>query len=171
MVDRHDSVVRAMTAAAAAQKLEAWVTPPAYTGAAPVFLNPAGGAAAVPAGSRLQVAVSGGSGAPPVLSTDAGDTPFRALDGGAGFLAETALESGGRLAVRREDRTLAVWTLTAQADAPPFLALVTVQPAKSLPLNRAVKPSGGPALAAGAAAAPAACPPPSRRRAWRAAGG
>ena len=55
-----------------AQRLEAWVTPPAYTGAAPVFLNPAGGEATVPQGSRLQVAVSGGSGAPPLLSTDAG---------------------------------------------------------------------------------------------------
>ena len=68
-------------APAPSQRLEAWVTPPAYTGAAPVFLNPAGGAATVPQGSRLQVAVSGGSGAPPLLSTDAGDVPFRALDG------------------------------------------------------------------------------------------
>jgi hypothetical protein len=101
-----------------AQRLEAWVTPPAYTGAAPVFLNPAGGAATVPQGSRLQVAVSGGSGAPPQLATDAGDVAFRALDG-ASFLAETPLEIGGRLAVRRETRTLATWTLSVQADAPP----------------------------------------------------
>jgi hypothetical protein len=39
-----------------AVRLEAWITPPAYTGAAPIFLDPAGGAASVPAGSRLQVA-------------------------------------------------------------------------------------------------------------------
>ena len=108
-------------APAPSQRLEAWVTPPAYTGAAPVFLNPAGGAATVPQGSRLQVAVSGGSGAPPLLSTDAGDVSFRALDG-ASFLAETPLETGSRLAVRRENRTLAAWTLSVQADAPPTAA-------------------------------------------------
>ncbi|GAA0589997.1 hypothetical protein GCM10009416_30670 [Craurococcus roseus] len=108
-------------APAPAQRLEAWVTPPAYTGAAPVFLDPAGGAATVPQGSRLQVAVSGGSGAPPLLTTDAGDATFRALDG-ASFLAETPLETGGKLAVRREGRTLAAWTLSVQADAPPTAA-------------------------------------------------
>lgn len=105
----------------ASQRLEAWVTPPAYTGAAPVFLDPAGGEASVPQGSRLQVAVSGGSGAPPVLSTDDGDLPFRALDG-ASFLAETPLDAGSRLTVRRETRALATWTLSVQADAPPTAA-------------------------------------------------
>ena len=104
-----------------AQRLEAWVTPPAYTGAAPVFLDPAGGAATVPQGSRLQVAVSGGSGTPPQLATDAGDVAFRALDG-ASFLAEAPLENGTKLAVRREGRTLAAWTLSVQADAPPTAA-------------------------------------------------
>lgn len=108
-------------APAPAQRLEAWVTPPAYTGAAPVFLDPAGGAGTVPQGSRLQVAVSGGSGAPPQLTTDAGDVSFRALDG-ASFLAETPLETGSKLAVRREGRTLAAWTLSVQADAPPTAA-------------------------------------------------
>jgi hypothetical protein len=108
-------------APAPAQRLEAWVTPPAYTGAAPLFLNPAGGAATVPQGSRLQVAVSGGSGAPPLLSTDAGEVAFRALDG-ASFLAETPLDTGNRLTVRRENRVLAAWTLSVQADAPPTAA-------------------------------------------------
>lgn len=108
-------------APAPAQRLEAWVTPPAYTNAAPVFLNPAGGNATVPQGSRLQVAVSGGSGAPPLLTTDEGDVAFRALDG-ASFLAETPLETGTRLAVRRENRTLAAWTLAVQADTPPTAA-------------------------------------------------
>jgi uncharacterized protein (TIGR02302 family) len=43
-----------------ALRLEAWISPPGYTGAAPVFLPPQGGAVTVPNGSRLQVAVSGG---------------------------------------------------------------------------------------------------------------
>jgi hypothetical protein len=67
------------------------------------------------------VAVSGGSGAPPLLSTDAGDVSFRALDG-ASFLAETPLEIGAKLAVRRDGRTVAAWTLSVQADAPPTAA-------------------------------------------------
>jgi hypothetical protein len=110
-------------AAAPAQRLEAWVTPPAYTGAAPVFLDPAGGAATVPQGSRLQISVSGGSGAPPLLITEAGDMPFRAIDG-ASFLAELPLDAGSRLSVRREMRTLAAWTLSVQADTPPTAAFV-----------------------------------------------
>ncbi|MFC7475938.1 DUF4175 domain-containing protein [Dankookia sp. GCM10030260] len=102
-------------------KLEAWVTPPAYTGAAPIFLDPAGGAATAPVGSKLQVSVSGGQGAAPDLLLDAGATPFRALDA-ASFTAEAVLERGGRLAVRRQGAELAHWALTVQADAPPTIA-------------------------------------------------
>nr|WP_283949963.1 TIGR02302 family protein [Roseicella aquatilis] len=102
-------------------KLEAWVTPPAYTGAAPVFLDPAGGAATVPAGSKLQLSVSGGHGGAPDLVMDAAVTPFRALDA-ASFTAEAMLEHGGRLAVRRGGGELAHWALTVQADAPPTIA-------------------------------------------------
>jgi len=106
---------------AAGLRLEAWVTPPAYTGAAPVFLDPAGGATTVPAGSKLQVAVSGGSGGVPELVTEAGATPFNALDG-ASFTAEAMLDHGGRLAVRRGAAEIAHWVLTVQADAPPSVA-------------------------------------------------
>ena len=104
-----------------AQKLEAWVTPPAHTGAAPIFLDPAGGTATVPAGSKLQVSLSGGHGAVPDLVMDAEATPFRALDN-ASFAAEAVLERGGRLAVRRGGEELARWALTVQADAPPRVA-------------------------------------------------
>jgi uncharacterized protein (TIGR02302 family) len=101
-------------------RLEAWVTPPAYTGAAPIFLDPAGGAATVPAGSRLQVAVSGGQGGVPELVAEPGGppTPLRALDARS-FSIERPLEEGGRLALRRDGRDLARWALTVQADAPP----------------------------------------------------
>ncbi|CAH0149703.1 DUF4175 domain-containing protein [Roseomonas sp. CECT 9278] len=102
-------------------RLEAWVTPPAYTGAAPIFLDPAGGSAAVPAGSRLQVAVSGGAGGVPDLMLDAAATPFRTLDRGS-FAAEATIESGGRLAVRRDGSDLAQWSLSVRADAPPSVA-------------------------------------------------
>ncbi|MDO9708050.1 DUF4175 family protein [Paracraurococcus sp. LOR1-02] len=102
-------------------KLEAWVTPPAYTGAAPIFLDPAGGAATVPAGSKLQVSVSGGHGGAPDLLLDAEATPFRALDA-ASFAAEAMLDHGGKLAIRREGTEIARWALAVQADAPPRVA-------------------------------------------------
>ncbi|MDI3308980.1 MAG: TIGR02302 family protein [Acetobacteraceae bacterium] len=107
---------------APALRLEAWVTPPAYTGAAPVFLDPAGGSATVPQGSKLQVSVSGGpGGGAPELVTAQGTTPFRALDP-TSFLAEAVLDQGGRLSVRRGGSELAGWALTVQADAPPTVA-------------------------------------------------
>ncbi|GGJ25660.1 TIGR02302 family protein [Neoroseomonas lacus] len=101
-----------------AVRLEAWITPPAYTGAAPVFLDAAGGAVTVPAGSRLQVAVSGGAGGVPDLVLDGTATPFRTLDR-ASYAAETVLDTGASLAVRRGGAQIAQWTLTVRADAPP----------------------------------------------------
>lgn len=102
-------------------RLEAWITPPAYTGAAPIFLDATGGAVTVPTGSRLQVAVSGGAGGVPDLVLDGTATPFRTLDR-ASFAAETVLEAGARLAVRRDGSDIAQWTLTVRADAPPTAA-------------------------------------------------
>ena len=104
-----------------AMRLEAWVTPPAYTGAPPLFLDAAGGAVAVPAGSRLQVALSGGAGGAPELVLDGQARPFRALDR-TSFAAEAVLEAGTRLAVRRDGAELAHWALTVRADAPPVVA-------------------------------------------------
>ena len=104
-----------------AVRLEAWITPPAYTGAAPVFLDPAGGSVSVPAGSRLQVALSGGAGGVPDLTLDGTATAFRTLDRGS-YALEMPLEAAGRLAVRRDGSDLAQWTLSLRADAPPVAA-------------------------------------------------
>ena len=110
-----------------AMRLEAWITPPGYTGAPPVFLDPAGGAATVPAGSKLQIALSGGpagGGVPELVrSAGTGGEPFRALDSSrSSFAAEAILESGGSFAVHRDGRMLATWSLAVQADAPPRVA-------------------------------------------------
>ncbi|WP_342670575.1 DUF4175 domain-containing protein [Belnapia rosea] len=102
-------------------RLEAWVTPPAYTGAPPIFLDPAGGSATVPAGSRLQVSLSGGGGGVPELVADGAATPFQALDM-ASFTAEMPLDRGLHLAVRRGGMELARWALAVQADGPPTVA-------------------------------------------------
>jgi hypothetical protein len=99
-------------------RLEAWITPPAYTGAAPMFLDPAGGTVRLPAGSRLQVALSGGQGGVPTLLVDSTETAFRPLDAGS-YQAEALLPAGTRLAIRRDGREVAGWTLAVQPDTPP----------------------------------------------------
>lgn len=108
----------AAPAGIAALRLEAWITPPGYTGAAPVFLGLEGGSLRVPQGSTLQLALSGGQGGVPELRLDERATPFRALDAGS-YALEMPLERGARLALRRDGRELAAWTVSVQADAPP----------------------------------------------------
>ena len=68
-----------------------------------------------------QVAVSGGTGDVPELVLDGTATAFRTLDRGS-FAAEAVLESGARLAVRRDGSELAHWSLSVRADAPPTVA-------------------------------------------------
>jgi uncharacterized protein (TIGR02302 family) len=105
---------------APATELQAWITPPAYTGLAPVFLKPETAALSVPAGSRLTVSVTGGSGLPH-LELAGRETPFRTLDA-ASFQAESALADSGRLVVRRDGDTLGRWDLTVIPDHPPTVA-------------------------------------------------
>jgi uncharacterized protein (TIGR02302 family) len=104
-----------------ALRLEAWISPPAYTGAAPVFLPLAGGSLNVPAGSRLQVSLSGGRGGVPELQLGEATTPFRALDA-ASFAIEAPLDTAARIVIRRDGQELVQWTLSTQADAPPTIA-------------------------------------------------
>jgi uncharacterized protein (TIGR02302 family) len=98
-------------------ELQAWITPPAYTRLAPIFLKADSSAVAVPAGARLTVSVTGGDGTPS-LSLDGKSEPFHALDK-ASFQADRDLSAGGRLVVQRNGHQLAVWDLTVIADQPP----------------------------------------------------
>jgi uncharacterized protein (TIGR02302 family) len=100
-----------------ALRIEAWVTPPAYTGAPPIFLDAAGGAATVPAGSRLNIALSGGTGAAPELAGLTGAS-FEALGAGS-YAAQITLTDPARIAIRRNAGEVAAWRLAVQADAPP----------------------------------------------------
>lgn len=98
-------------------ELQAWITPPAYTRIAPIFLKPEGGGVSVPAGSHLTVNVSGGGSAPTLSLNDHDDT-FSPLDQSS-FQAERDLTRGGLLVVRRDGGILATWTLSVVADQPP----------------------------------------------------
>ena len=98
--------------------LQAWITPPGYTGVAPLFLKAQGQPEiAVPAGSHLTASVTGGTGRPTLLLNGHPD-PFRPLDA-TSFQVDRDLSSGGRLAVRRNGREIAAWDLTVVADLPP----------------------------------------------------
>jgi uncharacterized protein (TIGR02302 family) len=100
-----------------ATELQAWITPPAYTRLAPVFLRPGSSTVSVPAGAHLTVSVTGGSGEPR-LALDGHAEPFRALDKSS-FQADRELTEGGHLTVRRDGRELAAWDIAVIADQPP----------------------------------------------------
>ena len=105
---------------APATELQAWITPPAYTRIAPIFLKADAGSVAVPAGSHLMVNVSGGS-VPPTLALNDHTAPFTALDHSS-FQAEWDLTRGGLLTVKRDGSSLAAWKLTVVVDQPPSVA-------------------------------------------------
>jgi uncharacterized protein (TIGR02302 family) len=110
-------------------RVEAWVTPPAYTGAPPLFLSPDGGEATVPAGSRLSLALSGGAGPDPVLAGASEGEAFRPL-GPGGWGAELLLEQDRRLSVRRGPVEILRWTLAVRPDEPPTAAF-TAEPERA----------------------------------------
>ncbi len=99
---------------------QAWITPPAYTRMAPIFLKSDIASATAPTGSQLTANVTGGT-STPQLSLSGRTQPFQALDL-TSFQAERTLTDGGRLAIRREGRDLAAWEITIVADLPPVVA-------------------------------------------------
>jgi uncharacterized protein (TIGR02302 family) len=105
---------------ALAARFEAWVTPPAYTGAPPQFLKAEGGAVAVPAGSRLHMVFSG-SANPPELRLGSTVHAFARMDAQS-HTVELPLTEGGTLVLKRDGRDVAQWALTLTPDAPPLVA-------------------------------------------------
>ncbi len=112
-------------AAAPGTQVQAWITPPAYTGLPPLLLQAATPKVGVPAGSRLTVSLTGGSGGEPALLLNDAREPFRALDA-ASWQAERELEAGlgetGRVTIQRGGATIASWVLTLIPDQPPVPA-------------------------------------------------
>jgi uncharacterized protein (TIGR02302 family) len=109
-----------VSAAAPSVEVQAWITPPAYTATAPIFLRDNGPVAGIPAGSHLTVNVSG-SDTTPVLALGDHQIAFKSLDGGS-FQAEDDLKRGGTLSVRSRGSLLGSWALTIVADQPPKAA-------------------------------------------------
>jgi tetratricopeptide (TPR) repeat protein len=104
--------------AATPPAITAWVTPPAYTGRAPLLLPGHDAALSLPAGSRLTVTLSGVGRIPKLLGAGAG---FHSLDADS-YQLDTVLIRSGRLTLRGGGERLARWSLTVLPDQPPTIA-------------------------------------------------
>lgn len=117
-----------------------WITPPAYTGRAPITLSvgtepagaePAGGVAApqepgplrVPEGSALVALVHGADEPVLRLGPDSEAHPFEAIEDGSHRL-ETTLEQGSRLAIASGGDVIADWPMTVAPDMPPTVDFI-----------------------------------------------
>ena len=125
-------------AAAVIARIDAWVTPPTYTGRPPLFLTgeaakPPGTEHSVPTGSIVTVRTTG-TGDLDVVSLDAAGevlvAPTRAARTGtastpAGPLDHQVTLSGpGNVVVKRRGREVAGWRFTVKPDDPPRIALL-----------------------------------------------
>lgn len=113
------------------------VTPPAYTGIAPIYLE-SGNAATpatagtdappataptelrIPQGSTVLALVQGGSEAPELRLGEAA-TPFTPVEADT-YQIKTEIKAGNRLAVAQGGREIAAWPITVIPDQPPAIA-------------------------------------------------
>jgi len=112
-------------------RLDAWITPPAYTQKPPVFLTMADGSAngaagaevAVPEGSTLVARVTGGGAAAPNVHLGADTAPFEVQEG-AGYRFEGLLAESGRVSVRQSGRELGAWDIKVVPDLAPVVSFL-----------------------------------------------
>ncbi|MFV3129278.1 TIGR02302 family protein [Niveispirillum sp. KHB5.9] len=113
-------------------RLDAWATPPDYTGQPPVFLTakkPAGAEETeekplfLPTGTKLVVRLDGGYGTP-VLLANGQELDFQPVAGG-GHQVELALTAGEGVTVRQFGREVASWPIRLVPDQPPGIAFRT----------------------------------------------
>ena len=123
--------------AAAIARIDAWVTPPAYTGRAPIFLTgeaakPPGTEYSVPVGSVVTVR-TGGSHDLAVMASDGGKpapvAPMApkqaaAADAAAPLEHQVTLSRAGSVTIEKSGHEIAGWNFTVEPDNPPQIALV-----------------------------------------------
>ncbi|MSO65596.1 MAG: TIGR02302 family protein [Alphaproteobacteria bacterium] len=100
---------------------DAWITPPAYAGLAPIFLRPDthGSEITVPTGSVLVARIHGVRRAPE-LRIDGTRTAFAAIDRNS-FEVEHTITDGLSLAFQQGARTIGTWKLSVIPDRPPTI--------------------------------------------------
>ncbi len=104
--------------------LEAWASPPSYTGVAPLYLtervsSPGDGPTALPAGTEIVLRVFDAPN-PPVLSGPAGAVAAEDLGGGV-WSATVVLDADGAVRAEAEGVPLGDWDFAAIPDAPPSI--------------------------------------------------
>lgn len=106
---------------AASISLDAWVTPPDYTGLPPQFLSATASTTpiTVPAGSALLAQVHGGRN-PPRLKIDEHAADFTRVDE-SNFKGSATITAGKKLAVEQDGRTLGSWPIRVVTDHPPIV--------------------------------------------------
>ena len=105
-------------------QIEAWVTPPAYSGRAPIFVSNQSGTLLVPAGSEVTIRAQSRS-APKLEVRAEGEqsrTKFLPTPDGA-FEAKSTLTANSRVAVRWWGERKA-WTINVEPDEPPTAQFV-----------------------------------------------
>ncbi len=103
-------------------EIRAWVAPPAFTGLPPSVL-PESGAVTIPAGSRLTLSLSGGSGGVPTLDTpnsSPGKLAFESI-GTNSFQAQAEPAADGPLKVVRDGAEIGRWDITLRPDMAPVV--------------------------------------------------
>ena len=126
-VDWRERLVRALSppfpggSPAVAASLDLWVTPPEYTGLAPLFLQPKTiETIRIPTGSTLLAQVHGGN-AIPRLAIDDESRDFEAVDK-QNFRMAATLTKGRQIQVSQANTTLASWPIEIIPDNPPKVA-------------------------------------------------
>jgi uncharacterized protein (TIGR02302 family) len=103
--------------------LQAWITPPRFTGLAPVFLHPGSEPVSVPSGSVLTASLTG-SDAIPRLVVPRGDgvAPSFKLIAAGSWQVGLTLRGSGIVRIRQGGHALADWRLTVSPVAAPVVA-------------------------------------------------
>lgn len=100
-------------------KLDAWVTPPAYTGQPPIALRADQRHVTIPEGSTLTVRITGGW-FPPVLELPTGRQRLQG-DGADSYQYTAPISQSGWLKIRQDGRYLGQWALSFMLDMPPSI--------------------------------------------------
>jgi uncharacterized protein (TIGR02302 family) len=107
--------------------IDAWLTPPSYTGIPPAFLAGPNAEsksfAEAPVGTIFSIRVSGGEGTPKIIRTRS-QADAKILDGKT-FGADLTLSESETIAVAIEDDVITEWTLRVTPDAVPVTAFLS----------------------------------------------
>ena len=130
-LDRLSDALLPGAAGARMANIEAWITPPGYTGKPPLYLErKAEGSAGredieAPEGSRLSIRVHGLKNPPVLESHGAGRTPPQTLEtvSADNYSIDATLEETAEMALTEGGRMIRAWTIAVTPDENPEIAL------------------------------------------------